>query len=127
MNLPDLSLLYKILNWHNETHHDNSVGLFIPIPQELSQQFPEDGRQGEDSSPAHITLLYIGQFSQHLEPKLITIIKNVCDCTRPFPVRFAKIRKFVNEKKQEIYHVPVKSNRLIQLHNTLKNELQRNQ
>lgn len=33
------------------------VGLFIQVPENIARQFPT--KEGEDSSPPHITLLYI--------------------------------------------------------------------
>lgn len=34
------------------------VGLFIPVPKHLAEQFPSLGK--EDTSPPHVTLLYVG-------------------------------------------------------------------
>lgn len=41
-----------------EASAPRSVGLFIPVPEPLAGQFPSLGR--EDSSPPHVTLLYVG-------------------------------------------------------------------
>ena len=58
-----------------------SVGLFIPLPKNLAKKFPSLGH--EDTSPSHVTFLYIGDVKGEKEQKhLIQTLKNVHG-TRP--------------------------------------------
>ena len=53
-----------------------SVGLFIPLPKRLAKKFPSLGE--EDTSPSHVTFLYIGDVKGEKEQKhLIDTLKKV--------------------------------------------------
>ena len=124
MQLPDLSLIYKTIVWHNEQRDKKpgeSVGIFAILPKNLAIQFPEDGRAGEDSSPVHVTVLYVGDVPFHLEEKIKNIAHSVCEKVKPFNVKLSKPKKFINDKQQTIVHSPVKSNKLNNFHDELKN------
>jgi len=100
MNLPDLSQLFKILSWHKqEQEFGKSVGLFVPLPAHLAIQYPEDGRTGEDSSPPHITVVYIGSFPKELEKKLVKLTQEICSNAKPFKVKFVKGFQFDIRKR----------------------------
>jgi 2'-5' RNA ligase len=124
----DLKNLYKTLIWHkqeeiNPTH--DSCGLFIQVPEYIARQFPSIGKDGHDSSPPHITLLYIGQLPQAFEPRLFEVVQKVCENFKCFEVKLGKLNKFVNEEKKEIvYHSPIISKRLQLLHEMMKIEFQ---
>jgi len=127
---PKLSELYSVMDWHeNQTDHKpgESVGLFVTIPQELSQQFPQQGKELEDKSPAHITLLYLGSVPLQLQNKVYSVTQRYCDFVRPFSVKLGRPKKFVNDEEQIILHSPVKSKRLFNLHDILKQAFLQNQ
>ena len=53
-----------------------SVGLFIPLPARLAKQFPSLGE--EDTSPSHVTFLYIGDIKDEAQQKhLIQTLRDV--------------------------------------------------
>lgn len=53
------------------TGDGTSVGFFIPVPEELAEQFPSLGK--EDTSPPHVTLLYVGAVPKAREAEFITV------------------------------------------------------
>jgi 2'-5' RNA ligase len=53
------------------TGDGKSVGFFIPVPEELAGQFPSLGK--EDTSPPHVTLLYVGEVPKAREAEFISI------------------------------------------------------
>lgn len=54
-----------------------SVGLFIPLPKNLAKKFPSLGQ--EDTSPSHVTFLYIGDFKGSAkQEELVGVLKDVC-------------------------------------------------
>jgi 2'-5' RNA ligase len=123
MSLPDLKLIYKILQWHTPS---DSVGVFAPLPPEIANQFPVDGKESEDTSPSHITLVYLGDLPQQFEEAVREIVNDVCVETKPFTVKLSKPKTFVNDKNQTIIHSPVVSGRLQKFHNNLKDRLLKN-
>jgi len=128
--LPDLKTIYQVINWHQSNREKppgESVGLFAVLPKEIACQFPSIGKEGEDSSPAHVTVLYIGDMPRQFEKKLIKVVGSICEKIRPFKLRLGRPRKFVNDEGQIILHSPVKSNRLHKLNDLLKQELMNNQ
>ena len=96
------------------------------MPNEIDKQFPSEGRKGEDSSPSHITIIYVGELLPVLEKKLVKIVEQVCSRTKPFLVKLKKPRKFINKKGQIILHSPVKSSRLIKFNESLRVALMNN-
>jgi 2'-5' RNA ligase len=53
-----------------------SVGLFIPLPKNLAKKFPSLGE--EDTSPSHVTFLYIGDVKGEKEQKhLLQVLEDV--------------------------------------------------
>ena len=48
------------------------VGLFIPVPEPLSEQFPKLGK--EDTSPPHVTLLYVGSVPKERQPEFKAVV-----------------------------------------------------
>lgn len=128
MALPDLSLIYKTMHWHQTNNsHAGEVGLFILLPSSEADKFPDAGREGHDESPPHITVVYIGHIMKELEGKLYKVVQSVCQRTNPFPVTYGKVDKFENAKGQKIYHTPVKSSKLLKFNEELKKELLKNQ
>jgi 2'-5' RNA ligase len=121
----DLKSLYKTISWHKaDRDHPTGekVGLFIQVPEHIASQFPS--KEGEDSSPPHITLLYIGNLPANFESKLDEVVGNVCEKFKCFTVKIGKVRSWVNDEGQKVYHSPIVSSRLKTLHATLKSEFQ---
>jgi len=57
-----------------KTGQGESVGLFIPLPKDLAKQFPDLGKN--DSSPSHVTFLYIGDFKdKEQQEKLVEVLR----------------------------------------------------
>jgi len=78
-----------------------SVGLFIPLPEGLAAQYPT---KSEDPSPAHITLLYVGQVPEGREEDFKVV------CTQAFsevrgPVRAALrgLDRFLSPEQKVIF------------------------
>lgn len=122
--LPDLSTIAKTIIWsHRNIQHKDSAGIFAVVPKEIAKQFPFEAREKEDASPSHLTILYLGALPRIAERKLLYIVNEVCENTRPFVVSLKKPRKFVNDKGQTILHSPVKSGRLVRFHDRLHSAL----
>ena len=122
--LPDLSQIAQTIIYHarDKTHKD-SVGIFAVVPTQIARQFPPEGRQAEDKSPVHCTILQLGSVVPGAEKKLLRIVNEVCEATKPFVVSLKRPRKFVNDKGQIILHSPVKSGRLVRFHDNLRTAL----
>lgn len=119
--LPDLSQIAQTLIYHaRDNDHVGEVGIFAVLPKEIARQFPDEGRQETDKSPSHITILYLGSVLPALEKKLLRVVNEVCEATKPFVASLKRPRKFVNDKGQIILHSPVKSGRLVRFHDNLR-------
>jgi len=120
----ELTSLYKTLKWH-ETQKDReaneSVGLFIALPQEFAEQYPE---KSEDTSPPHITVLYLGDTPPQFEDSIIEVAKEVCENFKKFKIKIKKPKTFENHKNQTIYHSPIFSPKLHIFNKTLKRAFQ---
>ncbi len=126
---PPLSSLYKILDWHfNDRDHPpgESLGVFSVLPEEISSQFPAEGKEGHDNSPPHVTVCYIGTVPLVWENKIVTVTEAICGKFRPFTVKLGKPKVFINHKNETIYHSPIKGNKLYEFHDELKRALQLN-
>lgn len=120
---PPLLDIYNVINWHkNQKDHElgKSVGLFATLPSELSKQFPNTGKQGEDESPSHVTVCFIGSVPCELEDKIRKVAEICCNTIRPFSVILKKPKTFTGPDYKYILHSPVKSSKLLDLHDTLK-------
>lgn len=126
----ELSNLYKTLKWHESSRDKQpgeSVGLFITLPSEIAEQYPSEGKEGEDSSPAHLTLLYIGDVPMHFEDKILEVVQQVCENFKKFKVKIKSPKKWINDENQTIYHSPIASSKLTNLHNMLEKSFELNQ
>jgi len=125
MSLPDISSIYRIMNWHKDrTEKNKDVGVFIPIPADLSKQFPENA---QDTSPKHITLLYIGNVNPLFENKLKEVVQTVCQQFRPFKIKIGKKqRRFFDNNGDKTSHFPIFSRKLKEFNSVLRQELLRN-
>lgn len=91
-----------------KTGQGESVGLFIPLPKNLAKKFPSLGE--EDTSPSHVTFLYIGDFPKAADQaKLLDILKE--SCRRFWPLceaRLGDLDYFDHEDKdRRVPHVKV--------------------
>lgn len=119
--LPDLISIAKTMVYHaRDNEHKGEVGIFAVLPKEIARQFPIEGREAEDRSPSHITILQLGSVVPAAEKKLLRIVNEVCEATKPFVVSLKRPKKFVNDKGQIILHSPVKSGRLVRFHDNLR-------
>lgn len=85
-----------------------SVGLFIPLPKNLAKKFPSLGQ--EDTSPSHVTFLYIGDFKGSAkQEELVRVLKDVC--RRWWPVCKAVLGELQyfdhHDKDRRVPHVSV--------------------
>jgi len=94
------------------------VGLFVPIPKKFHGQFHK-GREKEDDSPPHITLLYIGDADSEDEETIHSIAKEVIENTKPFTAKFGDYSEFVSDEHR-VAHVQIDSKELCNLHEKLK-------
>lgn len=59
-----------------QTGNGVSVGLFIPLPDELAKEFPS--LKPEDDSPPHCTLSYIGDVPKKMHDEVLATIDQIC-------------------------------------------------
>jgi len=72
-------------------------------------------------------VVYIGDMNPHFDGKLQNIVSKVCSQVRPFKAKIGrKPRKFVNDEGQKVYHMPIFSKKLKNMHYTFKDELMKN-
>lgn len=115
----------KILKWHEETRRDpgHHVGIFVPLPEEIAQQFPAEGKEGEDSSPPHVTVLYVGDLKDsEKQEEFVDVVKKTASALAPFEVDLGNVEEFSNEG-QRVTHSPVRGKDLHKLHNVFKGVL----
>lgn len=67
-----------------KTGKGESVGLFIPLPDDLAKEFPS--LAPEDTSPPHCTFLYIGEVQKEKQEAVLQAIDTICASFRG-PVR----------------------------------------
>lgn len=96
-----------------------SVGLFIPVPKKYTKGFPSLGE--EDSSPPHITLLYVGDLSPEDEERVIATVKSEVarGGMRAPEIEMTDYGEFENHKGQIIPHMIPRSDLLVMYHNRL--------
>jgi len=93
------------------------IGIFIKLPTELGKKFPD---LKEDDSPAHITVLYLGDQSSKAEEEIVEAVKEVIKSTDPFECELGSLGYFKHdEDDQKIAYVKVKSDDLRNLHHRL--------
>jgi len=87
------------------------VGLFIPLPESLAKQFPDLGEN--DSSPAHSTLLIVGDVPKEREADFLRVVSDTL-AKEPGPIRawLNGVDSFVHaEKERTVFYTPVKYSR----------------
>ena len=77
----------------------------IPIPPELATDWPEAGRVGEDASPPHFTVLYIGEIDPVRRDDVLRAIQVAIDGVAAFRLRLASgVSWFTSHEDKEIAH-----------------------
>jgi 2'-5' RNA ligase len=93
-----------------ERGNRSNVGLFIPLPEELAEEYPVNE---EDPSPPHVTLLYVGEVPKDREEEFIGIVSSVL-MTEPGPIRAWTngVDKFVHPTDpQTVFFTPIRFSR----------------
>lgn len=93
------------------TGNRSRVGLFVPLPADLADLFPPLGEN--DTSPSHVTLLYVGEVTQDREEEFLEILRRVLS-KEPGPVRawLNGVDKFLHPGAgREVFYAPVRFSR----------------
>ena len=101
------------------------VGLFIPLPERLARQYPPDGKEGEDSSPPHLTLVYIGDVPDDRIDELRAVLTRIVQAIPPLELKLQPPTTFKNDEGQTILHSPVSGPLLERAHNAIDGALKR--
>ena len=119
------SQVYKIVKWHKTKEEPGkNVGIFVPLPEDIANQFPPEGKEGEDSSPAHVTVLYVGDLEDsEKQEELIDVVQKTASVLGSFEVNLGRVEEFVNDENQRVTHSPVEGKDLHKLHNIMKGVL----
>lgn len=102
-----------------------SVGLFLPLPERLARQYPPEGREGEDSSPVHVTFVYIGDVEDERLDELEGVLRRVLQAVPPLDLKLLPPRTFESDSGQTILHSPVHCPGMKEAHDALKGALER--
>lgn len=100
-----------------------SACIVIPVPESLAKMWP-DARGEHDSSPPHITVLYLGEAAADRLEEARELLGTVAAEFKPIPVEFAKGTSwFTNDEGLQIAHKamhPKTEERLQALHAALR-------
>lgn len=100
-----------------------SACIVIPVPESLAKMWP-DARGEHDSSPPHITVLYLGEAAADRLEEARELLGTVASEFKPIPVEFAKGTSwFTNDEGLQIAHKamhPKTEERLQALHAALR-------
>lgn len=101
-----------------------SAGVFIPIPEPAASQFP---RKAEDSSPPHITVLYVGDLSAQELAVLVAAARIAAQDAEPFDVEMTDYGEFTNDEGATIAHMVPRADadELGALHDALREVVER--
>lgn len=108
-----------------KTGYRDSVGLFIPLPKDLAEQFPS--LAPTDNSPPHVTFLYIGSVPPEEDQLLLDTINKVFSAGLPtIKAKLAGLDYFVHpDKERRVAHCPVVFNRgMSELRSRLRSALE---
>lgn len=109
-------------------HRMDSYGVFIPVPIETVRRLEKLcpamlTRSAVDDSPLHITVLYIGKIDEAQAERARAICGQVLSGLEPFEIELCGTSHFMNDDGN-IFHISVKSNRLVELHYLLRSSLE---
>lgn len=86
------------------------VGLFIRVPEHLAEMFPP--APPEDTSPRHVTLLYVGEVPAEHEGLFLEVVRGVLEGWGPVDAAFDGLDYFIHpEKDRRVYYTRVKFDR----------------
>jgi 2'-5' RNA ligase len=88
----------------------SSVGLFLPLPEHLAEQYPA---LSEDDSPSHSTLLYVGPVEAGREKDFLAVLENVIG-HEPGPIQawLNGVDQFVHpDQDRTVFYTPVRFSR----------------
>lgn len=118
----DLEQIYRILDY-SYNQRDRQVGesicLAICPPLSLAQQFPMEGKAGEDNSPPHVTVAYLGSMGADKEKLVSTVCEMVTEQTNPIHMKVGKLNKFLSDS-HSVIHSQIESQALHEYRDTLK-------
>ena len=100
----------KMAKAWNGTGDGTKVGLFIPLPPELGEQYPD---LEEDDSPSHVTLLYVGNVPKEREAEFLGILSDTL-AKEPGPIRAWTdgVDTFTHaDKDRTIFFTPIRFSR----------------
>jgi len=83
------------------------VGLFFPLPKHLAKQFPSLGEN--DTSPSHITFLYVGEIAPEEGDRFLEVLQNIHGKWWPeVTATLGKLAHFEHpDKDRRVAHVQV--------------------
>lgn len=93
----DFNLMFRVAA---QTGDGTSVGLFIPLPEDLAGQFP---KKEEDPSPAHTTFLYIGRVEKAREQALLDALEGAFEELGSVRAVLNGVDRFVNQKSKVVF------------------------
>lgn len=103
----------------------NSVGVFLRLPPEIVAAWPTDGR-GDDASPPHVTLLYVGE---ETDPKALEVIEQAvheaAKWMAPFRCRLFGYGEFRTPEGLTVAHMVPRAPQLLQIHESVRDHLDR--
>lgn len=104
---------------------DEEIWIGTPVPAWLHERFPRpEDRGGGDTSPPHLTLLYVGSVPAALKPQVVEIVAAVAEMTPQFELRMSTgVDWFKNQHGKHIAHKtvdPESARRLADIHGSLR-------
>lgn len=100
----------------------SELGIFIKLPNEIARLYP---KLDKDSSPPHITVLYVGDVKADKKHQVIKAIKEIASQYDPIDIWIDGLAYFTNPKKEEIAHSMVEAKGLAALSRDLWDEILR--
>lgn len=79
------------------------VGVFLRIPDELAKVFPD--KSDRDSSPPHVTMLYVGKVTPDEHAKVVEAVKSVLAGMQPLRIQLTDYGEFKNDAGETIPHL----------------------
>lgn len=101
---------------------DKSVGVFIPVPRSVAKSWPKFS--DEDTSPPHITILYIGELERSDFETVVATVREFARSFAPFEIEMTDYGEFKNDKGQTIPHMIPRASELEKLHYGLRDALE---
>jgi 2'-5' RNA ligase len=77
------------------------VGVFLEVPPSLAKMWPKD-RGGDDESPPHFTLLYVGEVPNERREEFLATVNLVADEFPPIPVELSKGVEWFTSRDEEL-------------------------